>query len=74
MKRKPAPAHLTKHFFVVLGGVLIAAAVFFKFLAPEETQSSIDWSAQGVSASVRNAVNSSASVVKYSWLVVLPSS
>lgn len=49
LKRKPAPAHLAKHAFVLLGGALIAAAVFFNFLAPEEIQSSIDWSAQGVS-------------------------
>ena len=54
MKRKPVPTHLAKHFFVVLGGALIAAAVFFNFLAPEETQSSIDWSAQGVSARFEN--------------------
>ena len=33
-----------------MGGTLIASAVFFNFLSPEETQSSIDWSAQGVSA------------------------
>ena len=49
LKRKPAPAHLAKRAFVLLGGALIAAAVFFNFLAPEEIQSSIDWSAQGVS-------------------------
>lgn len=50
LKRKPAPKHLTKHLVVLLGGTLIASAVFFNFLAPKETQSSIDWSAQGVSA------------------------
>jgi murein DD-endopeptidase MepM/ murein hydrolase activator NlpD len=49
LKRKPAPKHLAKHLVVLLGGALIATAVFFNFLAPEETQSSIDWSAQGVS-------------------------
>ena len=48
------PAHLAKPFFVGLGGVIIATAVFFNFLAPEETQSSIDWSAQGVSARFDN--------------------
>jgi murein DD-endopeptidase MepM/ murein hydrolase activator NlpD len=50
LKRKPAPKHLAKPLVVLLGGALIATAVFFNFLAPEEIQSSIDWSAQGVSA------------------------
>jgi murein DD-endopeptidase MepM/ murein hydrolase activator NlpD len=53
LKRKPEPLRLTRSFFVFLGTAIIGAAIFFNFLAPDETQSSIDWSAQGVST--RNA-------------------
>jgi len=53
LKRKPAPSRLTFSFFAFVGTAIIGAAIFFNFLAPDETQSSIDWSAQGVSA--RNA-------------------
>lgn len=54
LKRKPAPSRLTFSFFALVGTAVVAAAIFFNFLAPDETQSSIDWSARGVSA--RNAV------------------
>ncbi len=50
LKRKSAPSHLTMPIFALLGVGLIGAAIFFNFLAPEETQSSIDWSAYGVNA------------------------
>ena len=40
-----------------MGTAIIGAAIFFNFLAPDETQSSIDWSAQGVSE--RNAYQTS---------------
>lgn len=53
LKRKPEPSRLTLSFFVIMGSAIIGAAIFFNFLAPDETQSSIDWSAQGVST--RNA-------------------
>ena len=48
LKRKTASSRLTVPFFALLGATLIGAAIFFNFLAPNETQSSIDWSVQGV--------------------------
>ncbi|MBE1423424.1 murein DD-endopeptidase MepM/ murein hydrolase activator NlpD [Desulfomicrobium macestii] len=48
LKRKPAPSRLTMPFFAFMGALLIGAAIFFNFLSPNETQSSIDWSAQGI--------------------------
>ncbi|MDY0225367.1 MAG: M23 family metallopeptidase [Desulfomicrobium apsheronum] len=48
LKRKSAPSRLTMPFFAFLGALLIGAAIFFNFLSPNETQSSIDWSAQGI--------------------------
>ncbi len=48
LKRKAASSRLTVPFFALLGATLIGGAIFFNFLAPNETQSSIDWSAQGV--------------------------
>jgi len=48
LKRKTSSSQLTVPFFALLGATLIGAAIFFNFLAPNETQSSIDWSVQGV--------------------------
>jgi len=48
LKRKPVSSRLTMPFFALLGVTLIGAAIFFNFLAPNETQSSIDWSVQGI--------------------------
>lgn len=53
LKRKPEPSRLTFSFFAFLAMAIFGAAIFFNFLAPDETQSSIDWSAKGVST--RNA-------------------
>ena len=48
LKRKAQPSRMTLSFFAFLGVTIIGAAVFFNFLVPNETQSSIDWSAHGV--------------------------
>lgn len=48
LKRKARPLRMTLSFFAFLGVTIIGAAVFFNFLVPNETQSSIDWSAHGV--------------------------
>ncbi|PKN40284.1 MAG: peptidase M23 [Deltaproteobacteria bacterium HGW-Deltaproteobacteria-18] len=48
LKRKPGLSRLTMPFFAFMGALVIGAAIFFNFLAPNETQSSIDWSAQGI--------------------------
>ncbi|MDP3428913.1 MAG: peptidase M23, partial [Desulfomicrobium sp.] len=53
LKRKPESSRLTLSFFAFLAMAIFGAAIFFNFLAADETQSSIDWSAHGVSA--RNA-------------------
>jgi murein DD-endopeptidase MepM/ murein hydrolase activator NlpD len=53
LKRKPESSRLTLSFFAFLATAIIGAAIFFNFLVPDETQSSVDWSAHGVSA--RNA-------------------
>lgn len=53
LKRKAAPSRLKFSFLALAGAAVVAAAIFFNFLAPDETQSSIDWSAEGVTT--RNA-------------------
>jgi murein DD-endopeptidase MepM/ murein hydrolase activator NlpD len=53
LKRNPAPSRAKLFFFAFAGSIIIGIAIFFNFLAPDETLSSIDRSAQGVST--RNA-------------------
>lgn len=48
LKRAARPSRLTLPFFAFLGILIVGAAISFNFLAPEETQSSIDHSAMGV--------------------------
>ena len=50
LKRKSPPSRLALSFFAFLGMIVIGGAIFFNFIAPNETQSSIDWSAQGMAA------------------------
>ncbi len=48
LKRKHSPSRLAYSLFAFFGVIVVGAAVFFNFIAPDETQSSIDWSAHGI--------------------------
>jgi murein DD-endopeptidase MepM/ murein hydrolase activator NlpD len=48
LKRKHSPSRLAYSLFAFFGVLVVGAAVFFNFIAPDETQSSIDWSAHGI--------------------------
>ena len=50
LKRPSPPSRLALPFFAFLGVLIVGGAISFNFLVPDETQSSIDYSAMGVAS------------------------